>query len=195
MGEAIVKHPYVVKVNFTGDSETGKRILALASAAVKPVACELGGKNAFIVMPDADMKATVEGAVWGGFFNSGQNCGASSRYLVHEKVYDEFVEKFVAAAKLLRVGDPLNPETMIGPVAYKGHRDNIERFVARAKNPEQSCSLAGNAPILRKPRMDALSLQQSSGTAILNRRLCRKRYSARRRSGQIQDFGRSCGDR
>ena len=67
VGEAIVKHPYVAKINFTGDSETGKRILALASAAVKPVASELGGKNAFIVMPDADMKATIEGAVWGGF--------------------------------------------------------------------------------------------------------------------------------
>ena len=96
VGEALVKNKWVSKINFTGDSETGKRILALASAAVKPVACELGGKNAFIVMPDADMKATVEGAVWGGFFNSGQNCGASSRYLIHEDVYDEFVEKFVS---------------------------------------------------------------------------------------------------
>ena len=138
--------PYVVKINFTGDSETGKRILALASAAVKPVACELGGKNAFIVLPDADMKAAVEGAVWGGFFNSGQNCGASSRYLIHQSVYDEFVEKFVAATKLLRVGDPLNPETMIGPVAYKGHRDNIERFVERAKKSGAKLLLGGERP-------------------------------------------------
>jgi acyl-CoA reductase-like NAD-dependent aldehyde dehydrogenase len=146
VGEAIVKHPYVAKVNFTGDSETGKRILALASAAVKPVASELGGKNAFIVLPDADMKGTVEGAVWGAFFNSGQNCGASSRYLVHEAVYDEFAEKFVAAAKMLRVGDPLNPETMVGPVAYKGHRDNIERFVARAKQSSAKLLLGGERP-------------------------------------------------
>jgi acyl-CoA reductase-like NAD-dependent aldehyde dehydrogenase len=146
VGEAIVKHPYVAKVNFTGDSETGKRILALASSAVKPVAGELGGKNAFIVLPDADMKAAVEGAVWGGFFNSGQNCGASSRYLIHESVYDEFVGKFVAATKLLRVGDPLNPETMVGPVAYKGHRDNIERFVERAKKSKAKLLLGGERP-------------------------------------------------
>lgn len=146
VGEALVNHPYIAKVNFTGDSETGKRILALASAAVKPVACELGGKNAFIVMSDADIKAAVEGAVWGGFFNSGQNCGASSRYLVHESVYDEFVEKFVAATKLLRVGDPLNPATMVGPVAYKGHRDNIERFVERARKSGAKLILGGERP-------------------------------------------------
>jgi len=145
-GEAIVRHPHVAKINFTGDSETGKRILALAAAAVKPVACELGGKNAFIVMPDADMKATVEGAVWGGFFNSGQNCGASSRYLVHDSVYDAFAEQFVAAAKRLRVGDPLDPSTMIGPVAYKGHRDGIERFVERAKRSGLKLLLGGERP-------------------------------------------------
>jgi acyl-CoA reductase-like NAD-dependent aldehyde dehydrogenase len=146
VGEAIVKHPRIAKVNFTGDSETGKRILALASEAVKPVACELGGKNAFIVLPDADMNSAVEGAVWGGFFNSGQNCGASSRYLIHESVYDEFVEKFVAAAKRLRVGDPLNPETMVGPVAYKGHRDSIEGFVERAKRSAATLLLGGERP-------------------------------------------------
>jgi acyl-CoA reductase-like NAD-dependent aldehyde dehydrogenase len=146
VGEALVQHPYIAKINFTGDSETGKRILSLASASVKPVACELGGKNAFIVLPDADMKATIEGAVWGGFFNSGQNCGASSRYLIHESIYDEFAEKFVAAAKRLRVGDPLNPETMIGPVAYKGHRDNIERFVERAKKSGARLLLGGDRP-------------------------------------------------
>jgi acyl-CoA reductase-like NAD-dependent aldehyde dehydrogenase len=146
VGEALVNHPYVSKINFTGDSETGKRILSLASSAVKPVAGELGGKNAFIVMADADMKATIEGAVWGGFFNSGQNCGASSRYLIHESVYDEFVEKFVAAAKRLRVGDPLNPETMVGPVAYKGHRDNIERFIERAKKSGAKLLLGGERP-------------------------------------------------
>jgi acyl-CoA reductase-like NAD-dependent aldehyde dehydrogenase len=146
VGETIVNHPYVAKISFTGDSETGKRILSLAAAAVKPIASELGGKNAFIVMPDADMKATIEGAVWGGFFNSGQNCGASSRYLIHESVYDEFAEKFVAASKLLRVGDPLKPETMIGPVAYKGHRDGIERFVDRAKKSGAKLLLGGDRP-------------------------------------------------
>ncbi len=126
IGEALVSHPKVAKINFTGDSETGKRIMNLASVAVKPVACELGGKNAFIVLADADVDAAIEGAVWGSFFNSGQNCGSCSRFFIQEAIYEEFIERFVAAAAKLRVGDPLNPETMIGPVAYAGHRDRIE---------------------------------------------------------------------
>ncbi len=69
----------------------------------------------------------------GAFYNSGQNCGAASRFFVQRAVYEEFAQKFVAAAKKLVVGDPLKPSTMIGPVAYKGHRDRIEGFVERAK--------------------------------------------------------------
>ena len=146
IGEALVGHPRVAKINFTGDSATGKRIMELASTFVKPVASELGGKNAFIVMPDADLKATVEGAIWGAFFNSGQNCGAASRYLVHKSVYDEFKERFVAAARQIIVGDPTKPDTMMGPVAYKGHRDAIEGYVERALSSGSELLLGGSRP-------------------------------------------------
>jgi acyl-CoA reductase-like NAD-dependent aldehyde dehydrogenase len=146
VGEALVTHPKVAKINFTGDSSTGKRIMALASAAVKPVASELGGKNAFLVLDDADLDGAVEGAIWGSFFNSGQNCGSCSRLFVQEGIYDRFVEKFVAAAKGLKMGDPLKPKTMIGPVAYKGHRDGIEKFVEGAKKTKARLLLGGARP-------------------------------------------------
>lgn len=146
VGEALVVHPKVAKINFTGDSTTGKRIMNLASSAVKPVASELGGKNAFIVLDDADLDAAVEGAIWGSFFNSGQNCGSCSRLFVQDGIYDRFVERFVAAAKGLVLGDPLKPETMIGPVAYEGHRDAIEKAVEGAKKSSARLLLGGERP-------------------------------------------------
>ena len=146
VGEALVTHPKVAKINFTGDSYTGKRIMALASTAVKPVASELGGKNAFIILADADMDAVIEGAVWAAFFNSGQNCGAASRFFVQEPVYEEFARRFVAAAAKLRVGDPLDPATMVGPVAYAEHRDRIEGFIEEAKRSSARILLGGERP-------------------------------------------------
>ncbi len=146
VGEALVKHPVVAKIGFTGDSETGKRIMSLCSTHVKPLACELGGKNAFIVLKDADMDAAIEGAVWGSFFNSGQNCGSPSRFIIHESIYDEFAEKFVQAAGKLRVGDPMKKETMMGPLAYKGHRDVVESFIEDGKKSGAKLLLGGNRP-------------------------------------------------
>lgn len=146
IGEALVTHPKVAKINFTGDSETGKRIMCLASAAVKPVACELGGKNAFIVLGDADLDAAIEGAIWSSFFNSGQNCGSASRFFVQESIYDEFAGRFVTAAAKLSVGDPLKPETMIGPVAYEAHRDRIEGYIEGAKRSGAKLLLGGERP-------------------------------------------------
>lgn len=146
VGEALVVHPKVAKINFTGDSSTGKRIMSLASTAVKPVASELGGKNAFIVMNDADLDATVEGAVWGSFFNAGQNCGSCSRFFIQESIYEQFVERFVSTAKKIVIGNPLKPETMVGPVAYKGHRDGIERFIEGARRSKARLLLGGERP-------------------------------------------------
>ncbi len=146
IGEALVKDPRVAKIAFTGDSFTGKRIMSLASDTVKPLAMELGGKNAFIVMEDADIPAAIEGAVWSAFFNSGQNCGSPSRFLVQEAVYDRFVEAFVAAAQTVKLGDPMDLETMIGPLAYKGHRDTVERFINIAQKEGARLLLGGKRP-------------------------------------------------
>ncbi len=146
IGEALVQHPKVAKIGFTGDTVTGKRIMAMASESVKPVGLELGGKNAFVVLEDANVDAAVEGAIFGAFFNSGQVCAAASRFYIHEKIYNDFAEKFVAAAKTLRYGDPLNMETVMGPVAYAGHRDKIESYIKDAKKSGATLLSGGERP-------------------------------------------------
>jgi len=146
VGEALVQHPGVAKIGFTGDTSTGKRIMSLASAFAKPVGLELGGNNAMIVLADADLDAAVEGAIFGCFFNSGQVCAAASRLFVHESLYNAFIEKFVEAAKALRLGDPMDPMTVIGPVPYAAQRDKIEYYVESAKKSGAKLLLGGERP-------------------------------------------------
>lgn len=145
-GEAMVRHRGIAKIGFTGDSATGKRIMSLASETVKPVGLELGGKNPFIVLADADIESAVEGAVWGAFFNSGQVCAAASRFYIHESLYEEFARKFVAKAGTLRMGDPMNMETVMGPLAYKEHRDKVESYIAEATRSGAKLLLGGERP-------------------------------------------------
>ncbi len=146
VGEAIVKHPGVNKINFTGDSKVGKRIMELASSYVKPVASELGGKNAMLILDDAELDAVVETAVYSAFFNSGQNCGSPSRLFVQEGIYDEFLKRFVAAAAKITVGDPTDPSTMMGPLAYNACRDTAEHYINSAKKAGFKCLLGGERP-------------------------------------------------
>lgn len=146
VGEALVQHPDVAKIGFTGDTATGKRIMRLASNTVKQVGLELGGKNAFIVLADADLDAAVEGAVFGAYFNTGQVCAAASRFYIHESLYDRFAEKFVNASKSLQYGDPMDMATVLGPVAYAAHRDKIEGYIERAKKSGAKLLLGGERP-------------------------------------------------
>lgn len=146
VGEALVAHPGVAKIGFTGDTATGKRIMKVASDSVKQVGLELGGKNAFVVLEDADVDSAVEGAIFAAYFNTGQVCAAASRYYVHESLYDEFAEKFVTASQKLTMGDTMDPATVLGPVAYKGHRDKIEGYVERAKGSGAKLLLGGERP-------------------------------------------------
>lgn len=146
VGEAIVNHPGIDKINFTGDSFVGKRIMRLASERVMPVASELGGKNAMIVLDDANLDAAVEGAAYSAFFNSGQNCGSPSRFYVQDGIYDAFAERFVDAARKITVGDPMDPGTMMGPLAYNACRDNAERYIEQAKKAGAKLLLGGERP-------------------------------------------------
>ncbi|MCB2188436.1 MAG: aldehyde dehydrogenase family protein [Deltaproteobacteria bacterium] len=146
VGEALVRHPKVAKIGFTGDTQTGKRIASLAAENVTQVGLELGGKNAFLVLADADVDAAVEGAIFGSYFNSGQVCAAASRFYIHESLYDEFAEKLVAAAGKLVMGDPLKPETVLGPVAYAAHRDKVEGYIAQAQAEGAKLLLGGVRP-------------------------------------------------
>jgi acyl-CoA reductase-like NAD-dependent aldehyde dehydrogenase len=116
-------------VAFTGSSETGKAIMALASHTVKRLQLELGGKNPVIVLDDADVDAAAAAMVGEQCFNSGQTCGSPGRFYVHEKVYDEFLEKYTAATKKLVVGDPNNEKTDLGPLVSAEHRDRVEGYI------------------------------------------------------------------
>jgi len=146
VGEAIVKHPGIAKINFTGDSAVGKRIMHLASDYVKPVASELGGKNAFVVMDDAPFDGAIEAGIYAAFFNSGQNCGSPSRFYVQEGIYDKYLETFIEKAKAITVGDTMDPKTMMGPLAYPACRDNAEKAVAQAIADACTLRLGGERP-------------------------------------------------
>lgn len=128
-GATLVSHPDVSILSFTGSTETGRKINVAAAASFKRVSLEMGGKNAIIVMDDADVELAVEGAVWGGFGTTGQRCTAASRVLVHEKVYRSFVEQFTARAKSLRVGNGLDPQTEMGPLASREQLQKTEMYV------------------------------------------------------------------
>jgi aldehyde dehydrogenase (NAD+) len=115
-GQALVDHPDVDKVTFTGSPAVGRQILRGAAGNLKRVTLELGGKSANIIFPDADLESAVRAASAGVFFNSGQVCSAGSRILVHQDVYQEVVERIAARAESIRLGDPLETATGMGPL-------------------------------------------------------------------------------
>lgn len=129
IGAYLTEHPGVDKVAFTGETSTGKDIMAKASQTLKRVTLELGGKSPNIVFDDADLDAAVDGSVFGIFYNTGQSCEARSRLFVHEAIYDTFVEKFVEKTKKLIVGDPMSEKTHIGAVISEGQEEVIDGYV------------------------------------------------------------------
>ncbi|MFA5309427.1 MAG: aldehyde dehydrogenase family protein [Dehalococcoidales bacterium] len=146
VGEALASHPGVDKIAFTGSCDTGKDIMACASRSVKRVGLELGGKNPFIVLPDADIDAAVEGGVFASFCNSGMICASPGRYYVHESIHDEFVEKFVAAAGKIVVGDPASEKTQMGPLVSAEHRDKVEGYIRSGVAEGAKLVLGGKRP-------------------------------------------------
>jgi aldehyde dehydrogenase (NAD+) len=131
VGEAIVAHPGVDMVSFTGSTRAGKRVAELAAATVKRVSLELGGKSANVVLPDADLAAAVKVGVANCFLNSGQTCTAWTRMLVHTSRYDEAVETAAAAAAKYTAGDPTDPATRLGPLASATQRDRVRGYLER----------------------------------------------------------------
>src|SRR3954466_14863394 len=124
-GEAIVRHPDVPVITFTGSRETGVRVTKAAADHLKHVHLELGGKNAIIVLDDADLELAVEGIVWAAFGTSGQRCTAASRVIAHADVYDELQSRLVARAETMRLGPGWEDDTDIGPVI---NRTAIEKI-------------------------------------------------------------------
>jgi aldehyde dehydrogenase (NAD+) len=129
VGHAISSHRDIDMVSFTGSTRAGVLIAQAAAATVKRVSQELGGKSAHIILPDADLKAAAEWNVARAFHNTGQSCHAPSRVLVHESQVEEVVELLVAAAQKLRVGDPRDPATTMGPVVNQAQFDRVQRYI------------------------------------------------------------------
>jgi acyl-CoA reductase-like NAD-dependent aldehyde dehydrogenase len=146
MGHALVSHPCVKKVSFTGSSATGKEIMKAASGTIKRVSLELGGKNPFIVFDDVDVDAVVGGAVPSFIFNSGQVCGAPGRFYVHENIYTEFVAKFTDLTKKMVVGDPMDPKTMVGPMVSAEQRDTVEKYIKSGIEQGAKLLVGGKRP-------------------------------------------------
>jgi betaine-aldehyde dehydrogenase len=129
VGDALVRHPLVKRIAFTGGTSVGLGIAKLAAEKLMPVSLELGGKSPTIVCADADLDHAVAGVLYGIFSSSGESCIAGSRAFVHASVYDEFKRRLLAGAKALRVGNPALDATQMGPLVSGGHRAGIERYV------------------------------------------------------------------
>jgi acyl-CoA reductase-like NAD-dependent aldehyde dehydrogenase len=131
-GAPLVAHPDVDKVAFTGATATGREVMKGAAEHLARVSLELGGKSPHIVFADADLDAAANGVVAGIFAATGQTCMAGSRLMVQDSIYDEFLERLSAPARAIRLGDPLDPETEMGPVAFRAHLDHVQHAVAAA---------------------------------------------------------------
>ncbi|CAM4385524.1 Succinate-semialdehyde dehydrogenase [NADP(+)] 1 [Mycobacterium basiliense] len=127
--ESILRDPRVAAATLTGSEPAGQSVGAIAGDEIKPTVLELGGSDPFIVMPSADLDSAVSTAVTGRVQNNGQSCIAAKRFIAHADIYDEFVEKFVAQMSALRVGDPTDPQTQVGPLATEQGRDEIAKQV------------------------------------------------------------------
>jgi acyl-CoA reductase-like NAD-dependent aldehyde dehydrogenase len=131
-GEALVAHPDVDKIAFTGSTPAGRKISGVCGRLLRPVTLELGGKSAAIVLDDADLDATLAGLARVSFANNGQTCYLSTRVLAPAKRYEEVLEAVSAMADGFTVGDPLDPQTAVGPVVSRRQRDRVEGYIASA---------------------------------------------------------------
>ncbi len=141
VGAAIASHPDVDKIAFTGETITGRQIMQMAAANIKNISLELGGKSPNIVCEDADIEQAVNGSLLAVYGNSGQRCTARTRLFLHDVVHDRFLERFVDKANRIRVGDPILPNTQMGPLVSPQQLDKVKGFIeiARGEGAELAC--------------------------------------------------------
>ncbi|MEV4320340.1 aldehyde dehydrogenase [Actinocrispum sp. NPDC049592] len=150
LGEHLVAHPGVHKVAFTGSTAAGRRIGEICGRLVRPVTLELGGKSAAIVLDDADLEATVTGLATASLLNNGQTCHLSTRILVPRHRHDEVLDAVADMASSLVVGDPLDPETQVGPLVSKRQRRRVEKYISLGKRAGATLAAGGRRPGLRR---------------------------------------------
>ena len=147
VGTAMVTHRDVRVVSFTGSTAVGRTVSERAAPDFKRVHLEMGGKNVIMVMDDANLELAVDGCVWGGFGTTGQRCTAASRVVVHQAVYEKFVDQFVARVRTLRVGDGLDPSTDVGPLVSEGQLETVVKYVKIGR--DEGATLASGGQALR----------------------------------------------
>ena len=145
-GNHLVEHPDVDKITFTGSTEVGKQIAAKAAGNLKRVSLELGGKAPNIIFADAPLDDAVAGALFGVFWTQGEICTAGSRIFVQRPIFDDFVERFTARVRGLRIGDPLDPRTQIGPMVSATHRDRVMAHIRQGREAGARLLVGGGAP-------------------------------------------------
>ncbi|CUS96833.1 aldehyde dehydrogenase (NAD+) [Candidatus Kryptonium thompsonii] len=144
VGMAIVKHPDVNLISFTGSTAVGKVISREASDTLKRVSLEMGGKNAQIVLEDANLELALDGVLWGAFGTSGQRCTATSRLILHEAIYDQFIEMLVERVKKLKVGNGLDESTEMGPIINEAQLNKIHQYVEIGKQEGAKLLIGGH---------------------------------------------------
>ena len=145
-GQYLAEHPRIAKIAFTGSTATGRRIVQASAGNLKKVQLELGGKGANIVFDDANLTAAVNGSAWAIFHNQGQACIAGSRLVLHERIAEEFLERFARLARSIKLGNPLDASTEMGPLTSAQHRDRVLSYVAVAREQGGELLAGGKAP-------------------------------------------------
>jgi betaine-aldehyde dehydrogenase len=145
-GQYLAEHPQIAKIAFTGSTATGRRIVQASAGNLKKVQLELGGKGANIVFDDANLTAAINGSAWAIFHNQGQACIAGSRLMLHSAIADEFLERFRTLANSIRLGNPLDAATEMGPLTSMQHRDRVLGYVDVAREQGGEVIAGGRAP-------------------------------------------------
>ncbi|MBX3571370.1 MAG: betaine-aldehyde dehydrogenase [Mesorhizobium sp.] len=149
VGAALAGHPVVAKVSLTGSVPTGKKVLALAGSQMKHATMELGGKSPLIVFDDADLENAISGAMLGNFYSTGQVCSNGTRVFVQKDLHGRFVDRLVERTKKIRLGDPLDPETQMGPLINKAQHDKVMGYIEIGSKEGATLAAGGGAPKLQ----------------------------------------------
>lgn len=172
-GQYLAEHKGVNKIAFTGSTVTGRKIVEASAGNLKRVQLELGGKGANIVFDDAPLEAAVGGSAFAIFHNQGQACIAGSRLLLQEKIADQFLDKFLALTKSIRVGNPLSPDTEMGPLTSTGHRDRVLNYIKVAREQGSEILTGGTVPEDRELQAGCY-VMPTVVTAKLGDRVCQE---------------------
>ncbi|MDZ5698399.1 betaine-aldehyde dehydrogenase [Chelativorans sp. M5D2P16] len=149
VGAALVGHPGVAKVSLTGSVATGKRVMGLAGEHMKKATMELGGKSPIIVFDDADVENAVGGAMLGNFYSTGQICSNGTRVFLQKGIYDRFLDRLTERTRAIRLGDPLDPDTHLGPLISAAQRERVLSYIELGKDEGAHLHLGGGVPGLQ----------------------------------------------